>query len=244
MCNDFVGGIILAFFRKTVPDIRWPGFRFYLRESGTSRKNVASIFWGFYEAAEIRLIEKYFEGNTDIVELGGSLGVVSAHIMSKLRPGKKFIAVEANPHLVNNLLLNVERFKKNGTHFGIRNNAIQYFVEQARFHISADTTGSRVGLATPDNLHGVSIPATTLSQIVNQELLDNFSLVCDIEGSEIEVILLDAGALSKCANLFIELHEVEYNNVRYTPDEMLARLVGDHGFKALARQGNAVYLTK
>src|SRR5580658_6946429 len=137
LCNNFTGAIILTFFKHTVPDIRWPGFKFYLTEAGTSRTNVAAIFWGFYEAAEIRLIHKYFDGNTDIVELGGSLGVVSAHIMSKLRPGKKLIAVEANPYLTKNLRLNIEQFKKKDTDYKILNYAIQYFVDHARFHISS-----------------------------------------------------------------------------------------------------------
>jgi len=86
--------------------------------------------------------------------------------------------------------------------------------------------------------------ATTLLEIINNEKLEDFSLVCDIEGSEIELIVLDSEALKRCRDLFIELHEAEYNNIHYTPDDMLAKLVNDHGFKLFARQGAVFYLAK
>ena len=80
---------IKGIFGDSLPDIRWRGFRFIVTRDGISDRNRAMIFWGFYESAEIRLIEKYFDGKTDVIELGSSMGIVSTHIAKKLVAGKR-----------------------------------------------------------------------------------------------------------------------------------------------------------
>ena len=55
------------------------------------------VFWGIYETAELRLIERHLPRDIDVIELGGSIGVIAAQIAGHLIPGTRLISVEANP---------------------------------------------------------------------------------------------------------------------------------------------------
>lgn len=59
----------------------------------------AEIFWGIYEGAEARFIQKYLTGDLGVIELGASIGIVSCCIKKKLNGKSKLIAVEAHPGL-------------------------------------------------------------------------------------------------------------------------------------------------
>src|SRR5690349_24825010 len=100
--------------RNVVPDLRYKGYRFYLPPNQVSKKNVAAVFWGFYESAEIRLIKKYFDGHSSVIEFGSSVGVVSAHVASAMKPGHRMICVEANPSLVSSIEKNIARYAPAG----------------------------------------------------------------------------------------------------------------------------------
>ena len=99
LCNNITGSIILFLFKDRIPDIRWKGFSFSLDDEIVTKTIIASVFWGFYEGAEIRFAEKYFNGTKDVVEMGGSCGVLTAHLVSPLQSGKQIISVEANKKL-------------------------------------------------------------------------------------------------------------------------------------------------
>ena len=53
-----------------------------------------------YENDEAELIRKYVSRGCNVVELGGSLGIVSRVIRDTIGPGAVHIVVEANPDLV------------------------------------------------------------------------------------------------------------------------------------------------
>src|SRR4051794_25130001 len=67
----------------------------------------AALFWGFYESAERRFVTRYLRRDLDVVELGGSIGVVSSLIASRLEGHARLISVEANPGLIDVLSSNV-----------------------------------------------------------------------------------------------------------------------------------------
>jgi len=57
---------------------------------------------GQYEKAEQQLIAKHLNPQVPVLELGGSIGVVSAYIGFILEPPTPHIIVEANPKLIGN----------------------------------------------------------------------------------------------------------------------------------------------
>lgn len=255
LCNELTGSLLQRLYARSIPDIRWKGYRFQLPSKGVRKMNVAAIFWGFYESSEIRMIRRFFNGDSDVVELGSSLGIVGSHIASRLRPGKKLVAVEANPLLVANIAENLGRFAGPGVQFRVLNNAISYQGGRALMHISDDNTETRMAgaganptAAAPMEAalsgNDVEVNTITLGRIIEQEGLGDFTLVCDIEGAEIEIILADAQSLRRCRNLFIELHSVSFKGERFSPDDILLKLTGELGFKLIFRHGPVCYLRK
>ncbi len=204
---------------------------------------IASIFWGFYESSEIRFAEKYFKGDTDIVELGSSCGIVSSHFVSKLQPYKKIIAVEANSGLLEVLKTNLERYKHNNVEIIILNNVVYYGAAQASFQISNNTTESRVanGLTYSEDI--ITIPAITLDSIVNRYQLNNYSLVCDIEGAEAAIFINEKAALDTCKYIFIELHTIQYAGVNYSVDQ-LTTMISQKGFDLKDKHGPVFYFSR
>ena len=65
------------------------------------------VYWDMYETAELRFVQRYLPSDLDVVELGGSIGVVASQIARRLEPGRQLISVEANPQIVNLLRENI-----------------------------------------------------------------------------------------------------------------------------------------
>ena len=237
-CNNVTGAVITNFFSAGIPDIRWKGFKFMVNPEKVNKRIAASIFFGFYESSEIRFIHKYYSGETDVIELGGSLGIVSSHIGSLMRPGKKHIIVEPNPFLISVAKKNVERHSKGN--FKIINAALNYASKKARLSVSTNNTASQLVTAKNGDGKIFEVDSLTLSSLVNGEDLDNYTLVCDIEGSEIDFLLNDADGLLKCAEILIELHGTQYNGISYEVED-LKNLILKNGFKQIDNEG-PVYL--
>ena len=170
------------------------------------------IFRGRYERQEVEAIRNYLSGDFDVIELGGSIGAVSALVSSTLwgrrctsREPVRHVVVEANPLLIpvleKNLISSEVRSK-------IITSAISYsstngFVD---FWYTADD--NLVGsIQSPDaraTCH--SVPAVRLSDILFQEKINDYSLICDIEGGELELFTEDTVALGRCQLAIVELH--------------------------------------
>lgn len=243
LCNKITGGIIAFIFRNRIPDLRWKGYSFSVKGAGVSKTIIASIFWGFYESAEIRFAQKYFKGDTDILEFGSSCGIVASHFASKLKENKKYIAVEANNGLLEVLKNNLLHYKTDGTEIIILNNALYYGAENVSFLVSNNTTESHI--VNGQNLTGttVEIPAITLTHIVDRYHLANYTIVCDIEGAEVEILLNETETLNFCRYLFIELHSVQYAETVYTIDS-LKNLIESKGFILKDQHGPVCYFEK
>lgn len=242
LCNSISGTIVTTVFSKTIPDIRWPRFRFVIPRQAVNKKIMASVFWGFYESAEIRFIERYFDGNTDVIEFGGSIGIVSSHIASKLKPGKKLLTIEANPFLIETIRRNVSRYIALGAEYRLFNKAVGYHSPCVSLHITDNNTETRIGDDLADGSQ--TIPTCRLSDIIAQEQISNYTLVCDIEGSEAEVFENDKDSLQRCRQLFVELHDTAYNGKHYTVDSLLNILINEHGFRLRAHYRPVFLLEK
>ena len=239
LCNSISGTIIRAVFRKNIPDIRWPRYRFHVPGHSVNKTILASIFWGFYESSEIRFIEKYLEGNNDVIELGSSLGIVSSHIAAKLKPGKRLLLVEANPYLSETINNNISRFMTADTEYKVINKAIGYNSTSANLHISNNNTETHIS-----DQEGHQVAVCKLSDIISQEGISDYTLVCDIEGSEAGVLESDKSSLRHCRQLFIELHDTEYNGRKYSIESFLSILTGELGFNVRAHQGPVFLLER
>jgi FkbM family methyltransferase len=243
LCNDLSGSVVKAFCKNKIPDIRWQKFQFDVTDAGMSNSMAASIFWGFYEAAEIRFVEKYIKGDMDVIELGASSGIVSSHIVSKLSPNNRLISVEANKALRSTWLKNTDRHNAHGSFKTLLNCAIYYDDDHVSFNSSDNTTESSIGNPGSQSSLAMTVPARKLSSLLEDFKIKSYALVCDIEGAEVGILINDGDVFSDCRMLLIELHSTEYKNTVYDV-EFIKDLVIKKGFSLTDQHGNVFLFTK
>ncbi len=240
LCHPLVGKLIYNISFGRIFNLRWKGFRFYVPSLYTNPTIQASIFWGFYESAEIRLIHKYLRKDLPVIELGGSLGIVSSHIVSRLDKDTSVTVIEANPNLISTIARNVKRHNINNTKVKILNKAIGYTERFIYMNITNNNTASHI---TENRNSGVKVRCIRLSDVILDCCPDAYSLICDIEGSEIEIFENELHALVKCRQIFIELHKANYKGKSYTFEDMVNKLI-EADFRLVQKDGNVFYLEK
>src|SRR5262245_44365469 len=177
ICAPIVGRAIGLALRDRIP---FRGIRVDTSFEFVADRTKAEIFWGIYESAETRFIQRYLRTDVDVVELGSSLGVVSCQIRRILAPRARLVCVEANPALLpawrSNLAINARDLPAS-----ISNFAIDYDErESVVFHVGADTAASRIGGAAIPGASTITVPTVRLRDILAREGLDDYVLVADI----------------------------------------------------------------
>ncbi len=245
LCNPVMGSIIQSTFGDSVPDIRWKGFRFFIDKHRVAKRFTASIFWGFYESSEIRFVEKFLDKDRDVLELGSSIGVVSSHIAAKLNKSSRLVCIEANPQLLDSINTNITRHIAKDASFQVINCAISYDVEKVHFASTSNNTDTRVKKnKSSTSSDEIVVDARTLSSILKETDLGEYTLVSDIEGSEVEIFMNETDCLQKCRQLFIELHDTSYRDQSYTPQGVAELIQSRHGFKLVSQHGPVYYFNR
>lgn len=191
-----------------------------------------------YEAVEIDFVKRYLRPDRDTIDLGSSLGVVTAHIGQRLSPGRRVICVDANSQLADIIRANVSG---NAPHVRVEivSGAVAYPPD------GRSTVELTLGF---DNLvaHIVEddaaakcrpVPVVTLSDIVRRYAVGDYALVCDIEGSEAGLLEMDGAALAHCRQMIIELHHVMRRGWEWRPEDLANELRQKHGFRQIAWRG-------
>lgn len=196
------------------------------------------LFWGLYESAEIRFIQRYLRHDLDVVELGGSIGVVTCHIRKLISPDKRLICVEANPYLTGAIEDNL-RLNDLVEGVSVLNRAIGYdasHYESVPMDFDGDNVGGHISQTTHSG-HETSIQRTTLSQIIEDHSLHSYVLVSDIEGAEAGIAIKDRAALRNCEQIIIELHDTVLDGVGITAERLYQSFTDISGFKLRASYG-------
>ncbi len=215
-----VGRIARSVFRERVP-----GSGSITETSGIDDRTVAALLFGFYESAERRFVRRYLPRDVDVVELGGSLGVVTQTIRQHLRRDRRIVTVEADARLVRRLATTLS-----GT-VDVVHAAIDYAGEGAttQFSRGEDNVSGHLGA-------GSDVPRRTLSQVAVAYGLDRFTLVCDIEGAEAGMVMEDADVLRRCPRIIVETHATTFRGRHFTSEDLRLRFEA-LGFRTLARHG-------
>jgi FkbM family methyltransferase len=179
------------------------GLTFAVPESKDRRYFEGMVWLGEYEAFERYAIARFLLPDLPVVELGGSIGVVSCLTNSRLARPEKHVVVEANPGLIAPLTANRDR---NRCRFGIVNAALAYGHATVAFHVSDSSVASTL-LDTTGATRAVDVEAVTFESLVKGAGFGRCALVCDIEGAEIDLVAHEAEALAAFVELFIvEVH--------------------------------------
>jgi len=230
LLNEFVGRIISYKYKNLIPF--W-NCKIDCSSSTFTNKMKASIYFRAYEGAEVRFIRKYLPTHNDVIELGASLGIVSAHIIEKLENNARLFCVEANPMLIKDLERNLKLNKKENSNYVIINQVLDYslpygsivnFYANSEILVSSKTSN----LDEKKSSKKFTIKNTQLSEIINQYKIAKYNLVCDIEGAEIELLINDR-TLIYCEYMIIELHDTKYLDQSYSIKDLL-NLIDSLGF--------------
>lgn len=182
---------------------------------------------GTYEQSEIALIERYLPADRPVIELGGCIGVVSAFLRSRLDEAVPMVTLEANPELIEICRGNVAR-QRGGTNGKVLLGAAAYGSGEVAFQIGRNPHVSK--LAHGGDARTVTVPAFGLARIAKELPPDAaFSLVCDIEGAELDLFAHDQAMLTRCPLAIVETHPNVYR-AEGRPADALLQLARAAGF--------------
>lgn len=111
------------------------------------------------------------------------------------------------------------------------------------FIVGMNSTDGRLGGSTAGN-HAIQVNCTRLSDIISEHMTAGFSLVCDIEGAEVEMLHSEPEVFSRCRFALMELHRFMLNGKTIEVDDTLQILIGPLGFRLVDRNGPVVCLAK
>lgn len=173
-----------------------------------------------YEEPEARFVRAHLSPGTHVVELGGSIGVVSALVRKSIGPDARQIIVEANPALAKICKANAERYANAGR-VDVVEAAIDYSgAPEVFFDFGHNAHTGHVAKS------GVPVPTTTLANVAAPLPDGPRALVCDIEGAEIDLIEAEKATLNQFDVIILETHPGVYANGQRSLDTMLGTLEG------------------
>lgn len=214
LCEKTVGKILMYLYGNEIPT---KGFKILTDSPRISEEKKASIFWGIHERVEIAFVDRYLKKRLDVVELGGSIGVVSCHILAKRN---KLIVVEADPELASILKKNLAFNFPEEKNYEIIQKAVSYNKfknNRVAFNSGKSFTGGQLSKKNDNDNRSIQyIEFTTLSEIIREYGINDYILVVDIEGGEAALLNYEKVSLKKCQQIIIELHDTEFEGKEIT----------------------------
>jgi FkbM family methyltransferase len=213
LCSTAVGDALRRFFRGKIPH---RGHRILVDSQRVPPRTVAYIYFGLYERAEIDLVARFLPPDHDVVEFGASLGVNSCCIASKLMMGRRVVCVEADPDLAR---LASRTIALNGyvDRVTIVNAAVDYTgAARISLHRGDDTLSASI-FGPKGTVGGkIDVDTLTLRKLLDDWAIGEYSLVTDIEGAELAVLVDDREALKRCRAIIIEIECCVYRGESYS----------------------------
>lgn len=226
--NKITGKFISYLFNGKIP---FHGLRIDVSSPYVNKKAASALYFKFYESSEIRFVQKYLNGyQGTVIELGGSVGVVSTFV-AKRNPDAKIFTFEADERFVplikkNYQLNNIENAQafqgvvgENGYEFQIGDSNVTGFISRT---VNSDSKSS-------DFFH--------LHDFITQNNISDYVLISDIEGAE--YFLLKQNNFNGCKMMIIELHDIDIGGKKITIKDHLEQ-IKEKGFEILDVHGGNI----
>ncbi len=189
------------YFDLFVKQYRTGGFTFDIPRHLTSRGLRGKFVADTYELPERTLIAKHLPADARVLELGGSLGIVSCHVNRRLKDPKQHVVLEPNLDLISWLTRNRDA---NGCAFAIENKIVG-LGGTAYLQKSHNSDSGQV------SAKGATDGADAVETITWRGLEDQYgfqfdTLIADIEGSEYDLLLAFADHIHALRTIIIEMH--------------------------------------
>jgi FkbM family methyltransferase len=189
-----------------------------------------------YEAFERRAVLQYVDPGLPVIELGGCIGVVACITNHLLSNPQQHVVVEANPNAVPLL---EEHRRSNGCAFEVINAAVAYHASAVTFLPASDFCSNTLVQHSAEA--AVTVPAIRLGDIAEQKKFDRFSLICDIEGHEYDLVRNEIDVLRKADIVILETHARIIGEEKNR--ELLSRLQ-ETGLKMIDQDSYVVVMSK
>lgn len=208
-----------------------------------------SLIFDCYETKEIALLREHFRPASCIVDIGANIGVMS-HIAlrEKLQLRGHMICVEPNPEVFPVLEENVcaAREAKPGTLLTFYNAALgpeHMQGKHAEFIVRRNlSSGLVLHRKKIEGKRIIDVPLMPMKEIL-AGISGPWSLVCDAEGGEIDMIENQGSSLQNCEQAVIEFHDSEKTGLPATQADMISRMQG-LGFKLEATLQDCCYFSR
>lgn len=242
--------------RTLIPEFVWPkwvvidGARIKVRNTPYSFgvKRVLTQKLGDYELGERKLLVGLLELGDVVVEMGGSIGVLTAIIAEKVGSSGFVISVEASVKLTeySRPWLESGNNVKVLVGFGFPVWELKHPIEIQKFEEKWGSMSGRLTFKTGRVVEkgrstDPSQPLYDLRTLFEYAKRPPVTLVVDIEGSERIICSQKPDFPKSLRNLLIELHPGIYGED--TKREIVRRIEED-GFKKLAEQGNVFLFSR
>jgi FkbM family methyltransferase len=189
-----------------------------------------------YEEFERRVARQYIRPELPVVELGSCIGVVACVTNRVLQKGKLHVVVEANPLAIP--IIETNRALNQCT-FEILNAAIAYDRPTVTFCPSVTLDSN--SLRNNSGSDPVTVETMSLRDIVHQRQIGPFTLICDIEGHEYDLVQHEADVLRLAEIIILETHARIIGDAKTS--ELLDKLT-EIGFTKIDEQATVLVLKR
>jgi hypothetical protein len=240
--------------RVLVPEFVWPKFvmvdgaQIKVRNAPYSFGVKRVLKLGEYELDERRLLSSVLQPGDLVIEMGGSIGILTAIIADKVGKSGLVISVEASVKLAeySRTWLESRGNVRVLVGFGFPVWELQHPIEIQKFEekwgsMSGRLTFNTGSLATRDATNEQADPLYDLKTLSKYSEQPAVTLVVDIEGSERIICSQKPEFPQSLRNLLIELHPGIYGE---KTKKEIVRSIEEDGFRKRANQGNVFLFTR
>ncbi len=194
-----------------------------------------------YEKKERTLLKKMLP-DTDIIEAGAGVGLISMYLKKKIKNNRLFMIepnIEMNKIIKKNFKLNnFDEREINLLNFGLSDNEK---VDVPFFKFESDMANTVSNETLDYNLKKkdvTKIDTLSINSIINKYNIQNFQLVLDIEGEETNVLKKNNDWMKNCKSILLE------NHLPKIKLQELNRYVVNKGFKIIDKKENVFLFIK
>lgn len=175
---------------------------FNVNNPAISTKMKSHFLFDKYEKFERTAIKRFLRVDLPVVELGGAIGVVACYANKMLRDPQRHLVIEANPDL---LPLLEENRDRNNCHYTVLHRAVAYGSDEITFHLDDEFWTSNANTSTG---RSVKVPTISLRKVFEQFGFERCTLICDIEGGEVDMVRHEAELIKqRVATFIVEVHD-------------------------------------
>lgn len=221
--------------------VAFGGTRFHYPRD-ISVAELQSLRKGRFEQERLQLIQNHLPKNLPNVVLGASYGVLCGLIRRKLQAGVPQIAIEKDPKFID-LCIRNSGIGASEQETSVFNRIISY--QQGAVDTTPTSSDDAKQHAAVKWQCGpfsdsADVPAISLGKLLEHAALDDaYSLVCNIGGEELDLLVHDTAALSHCRMLLLTLHPSRYYRRKVLVTEFIKKLEAI-GFEIIEVLGNHV----